>query len=380
MKILINAITAKMGGFKTLINSFIENIPNDNNEYYFLCPPGVINKCKCLKSNIKIIESNKGDINHIERFLWYQIGLPKYIKKNKFDYMINLTNYGPISPGCKEILLLHNSKHVSEEMRKKLNTKGKLKLKLEDFVLKISLKGTDKLIVQTNYMKDGVIKKFKYKEKNISVIPSAPTTLVNNIKDNDLENKILSFLGKEKNVLSNVTLYTNYKNLERLLEAVKYIKENNLCKFKLIMTIGKNEGIEAINFLNKIKEYNIEDYVMSVGNVAHDNLYQILEKSKGFIYPSYAESFGVPFVEAMRFNLPIIAADLGFAHDVCKDAALYFKYDSKEELANRIVELIKNDSLREKLSNNSKLRNEKFNEKQIVDSYLNLIKEELSLK
>ncbi|MDV5105568.1 hypothetical protein R2R32_02710 [Clostridium perfringens] len=44
MKILINAISTKMGGFKTLINSFIANIDeNDDNEYFFMVYKGSIN-------------------------------------------------------------------------------------------------------------------------------------------------------------------------------------------------------------------------------------------------------------------------------------------------------------------------------------------------
>ena len=140
MKILVNAITAKMGGFKTLIISFIENISEDDgNEYYFLCPKGVIDKSLLYKKNINIIETDKGNINHIRRFLWYQFSLPKYLKKNKFDYMINLTNYGPIKPKCNQILLLHNSKHVSEQIKESLSIQNKIKLFVQDIVFKCSL-------------------------------------------------------------------------------------------------------------------------------------------------------------------------------------------------------------------------------------------------
>ena len=104
MKVLVNAISAKMGGFKTLINSFIDNIDeNDGNDYYFLVYKGAIDKNLFNKENIHILRRNIGDINHFIRFFWYQVKLPKIIKQEKYDYMINLTNLWLTFPRCKEI-------------------------------------------------------------------------------------------------------------------------------------------------------------------------------------------------------------------------------------------------------------------------------------
>ena len=367
MKVLVNAITAKMGGFKTLINSFIDNIDeNDGNDYHFLVYKGAINKELFNKSNTHIVETSIGDVNHFIRFFWYQIKLPKIIKQEKFNYMINLTNYGPTFPGCKEILLLHNPKHVSKEIYNTFNLKNKFKLVFQDFVLKLSLKGAHLLVVQTNYMKQGVAEKFKYPKDKIIIIPNAPTKLKKDKTDSELEDKLVSFIESESNVLSNITLYSKHKNLEQLLEAINYIKDNNLCKIKLILTVDKNENDDANNLINMIDKYNIHDYVMSVGNIKHEYIHQILNKSKTFVFPSYAETLGIPFIEAMRFNLPIICADLGFAHDVCGDSALYFKYNSKEDLAKNIVELLNDNNLQNKLSENSSVRSNLYKEDEIV--------------
>ena len=150
MKILINAITGKMGGAQVIINSFIENINSeDENEYHFLVytnaiKKGILNK---IGKNIFINESNKGDMPPIKKYLWYQFIFPRYIKKNGFEYLINLSNYGPVRPGCKQILLLHNAIHVSKEMRGILSLKSKIKFMLQYYVLKQSLQGSDTLVV-----------------------------------------------------------------------------------------------------------------------------------------------------------------------------------------------------------------------------------------
>lgn len=376
MKVLINAISCKMGGAKIILNSFLNNIdPQDKNEYYFMINKNSVNKnlIKKHQSNIHFYETDYGEMKKIKRYFWYQYSLPKFIKKNNFNYMINLTNYGPTKPCCKEILLFHNSRHISKEIRDNINFLDRLKLILENLVLKISLKGADKIVVQTPYMKKGLIQKFKCDERKIYIIPIGTNTIDKRLFDENLERKLIGFIKNEQNVMANISLYTKHKNLERMLEAVKIIKQKYNYKIKLIITIDKKEGKATERLLKLIDEYDISDYVLSVGNIKHDYIYQILEKAKAFIFPSYGESFGIPFVEAMKFNLPIVASDLEFAHDVCGNAALYFDYRNSEALAKRIIEVLQVDKHND-LKYNSRERSKLYDEKYSVAEYLKLLK------
>lgn len=374
MKVLINAISAKMGGAKIVVISFIENIDeNDGNEYYFLICKNAFNIEKYKKKNTHIIYTDAGYYGFAKRIWWYQVKLPLIIKKNRFDRMINLTNFGPLNSVCKEVSLIHNPRYISKEMWKTFDFKEKIKVFFEDILIRISLKGTDKLVVQTNYMKQGIINKFKYPATNIYIIPNVPAKINIDSIDYDLERKLNDFIGNEKNVVSNITLYVKHKNLERMLQAVKHIKDNNLCTLKLIITIEEHFNKDTENLIKMIKDLNIEDYVFTVGTVNHENIHQILNKSKAFIFPSYAESLGIPFIEAIRFNIPVVAADLEFAHNVCGDAAVYFKYDDIKDMAEKIVKVVTDDKLLKKLKKNCMLQSESYDDKKFLNEYMSLI-------
>ncbi|EOU1118086.1 glycosyltransferase [Clostridium perfringens] len=374
MKILINAISAKKGGAKVIVNSFINNMPDDNNEYHFLVNSGVLkNDSYKLKENIFIHENNIGSEGKFKRLWWDQVILPQYIKKNKFEYMINLSNYGPMFPNCKQILLLHNAKHISKEIKSSYTFKEKIELFVQDCILRVSLLGVYKLVVQTNYMKEGVVNKFRFNSNKIFIIPNAPNEILSEQIDYNLEKKLEDFINCESNILSDITLYGKHKNLELLLYSIKYIKDNRLGKVKLILTIDPTKGNDNKRLIDMIRELGIEEYVYSVGLVKHENIHQILNRSKIFVFPSYAESFGLPFVEAMKFGLPIVAADLGFAHDVCGNAALYFKYNNSKELAIKIIEIFSNENLMNEMSNESLKQGSKYQEGEIVKKYISLL-------
>lgn len=59
------------------------------------------------------------------------------------------------------------------------------------------------------------------------------------------------------------------------------------------------------------------------------------------VFPSLDESYGLPLVEAMFLGLPVIAADLPYAHALCGDGAIYFDQNSVASLTAAIGELIK---------------------------------------
>lgn len=56
--------------------------------------------------------------------------------------------------------------------------------------------------------------------------------------------------------------------------------------------------------------------------------------------PTLLECFSASYAEAMVMKKPILTSDLGFAHTVCKDAAVYFDPDDANDVAEKIIGLI----------------------------------------
>jgi glycosyltransferase involved in cell wall biosynthesis len=61
---------------------------------------------------------------------------------------------------------------------------------------------------------------------------------------------------------------------------------------------------------------NIKDCIQCVGVKPYSELFSYYKSATALLFPSVIESFGMPLVEAASFGLPIIAADLAYAHEV----------------------------------------------------------------
>jgi glycosyltransferase involved in cell wall biosynthesis len=95
-----------------------------------------------------------------------------------------------------------------------------------------------------------------------------------------------------------------------------------------------------------------------------------------FVFPSIAESFGHPLVEAMASGLPILASDIPVCREICGEAAIYFDPFNAKSLAEAIVHLEKDITLRKRLGEAGRRRAEsKFNWADHVDRLVHLIEE-----
>jgi glycosyltransferase involved in cell wall biosynthesis len=65
--------------------------------------------------------------------------------------------------------------------------------------------------------------------------------------------------------------------------------------------------------------------------------------------PTLLECFSASYAEAMAMKTPILTSDMGFAHTVCQDAALFFNPLNPNEIADKIISLADSPELQKEL-------------------------------
>ncbi len=75
-----------------------------------------------------------------------------------------------------------------------------------------------------------------------------------------------------------------------------------------------------------------------------------------FVRPSLSEGLGTAFLEAMAAGLPIIGTPVGGIPDFLKDGetGLFCKVANPKDLAEKIVRILKDEQLREKITENAR--------------------------
>jgi glycosyltransferase involved in cell wall biosynthesis len=103
------------------------------------------------------------------------------------------------------------------------------------------------------------------------------------------------------------------------------------------------------------------------GYVQEDELVKIIGAACGLIYPSLWEGFGVPVLEAMQCDVPVITSSGSSMQEIAKDAALYADATSYTDIADKMMQLYKDESLRKQLIGKGREVAKQYNWDQVAD-------------
>lgn len=181
-----------------------------------------------------------------------------------------------------------------------------------------------------------------------------------------VEFKELKKLKREGNLLLYVGGLTRNKGVEFLVKAMPLIQKQ-VPSVKL-RVIGDGPELEHLRSISKDLEQ-----VEFLGRVPHEKVMEEYLRSTLFVMPSlWMENSPFVLYECLIASLPIVASDRGGIPDLVKDGFNGFlvKPGDEEDLANKVVSLLKDKSKLELFSKNAK----KIIKDLDVDSYIKLLK------
>ena len=232
----------------------------------------------------------------------------------------------------------------------------------------------DKVIAVSEYTKKRLMHFFPFvDDKKVEVVYNGNRDTL--LKERDDINQIKKFdLRKEEYFLSVGTIEPR-KNYETLLKSYKIYKEKNKQSKKLCIAGGY--GWLEDNFKKKIADLNLVNDVVVTGYVSDEELSNLYRHCFSFVYPTWYEGFGLPVLEAMNFDRPVIASNVTSVPEITGDAAILTTPGDVEALADAMSRLEQDSKLYSQLVDRAKQRLELFSWKksaeQLVEIYRNII-------
>jgi glycosyltransferase involved in cell wall biosynthesis len=138
-----------------------------------------------------------------------------------------------------------------------------------------------------------------------------------------------------------------HKNLERLIAAFVLLNRNKKEKIKLKIVSARSIFIERLKGV--VKHKNAEDLVEIVNFVPEKELINLYKNSVAFVFPTLAEGFGLPPMEAIAAGALVIASDIPVLKEVYQGSIFYFdpyNVNSIVESLNKVVVISPSDKVK----------------------------------
>jgi len=148
------------------------------------------------------------------------------------------------------------------------------------------------------------------------------------------------------------------KNIVNLLKAFVIFKQRQHTNMKLVIAgrpAWKYDEVEQMR-----SDMPFKEDVKWVGYMNVDELSKVIGGAYALVYASLFEGFGIPILEALQCDVPVIVSNTSSMPEVAGDAALLVDPADPQDIANKMHQLYKDEALRTKLIANARQQIKKF--------------------
>jgi glycosyltransferase involved in cell wall biosynthesis len=201
---------------------------------------------------------------------------------------------------------------------------------------------SDRIIVNSNYMKNEI--------KNIFSIPEEKISIINNGVDlHKFDNTIFdpvfrkNYAAENEKIVFFVGRLVNEKGVHILIDAIpKIISNYNNVKFVIA---GKGPCLNSL--IEQSYQLGVFNRIYFTGFVSDEVLIKLYKCSDIGVFPSIYEPFGIVALEGMVSGIPLVVSNTGGLGEIInhKVDGMTFYSGNSNSLADCIIELLKDNEL-----------------------------------
>ncbi len=194
------------------------------------------------------------------------------------------------------------------------------------------------------------------------------------VQTDDVNKRLKEFIGRKEVYTIPNTYSISYRNIEeypdklpprkegetRCLTISAFYPHKNLGIISKVVDTLEMMGRNDIRFVvtlpqdryDELFPERYKDRILNVGFVPSKEGPSLYKECDFMFLPTLLECFSASYAEAMVMRKPIITSDMGFAHCVCKDAAIYINPVNPKDITDKLLALVDDKLLQKALIEN----------------------------
>ncbi|MBI3305323.1 glycosyltransferase family 4 protein [Candidatus Parcubacteria bacterium] len=148
------------------------------------------------------------------------------------------------------------------------------------------------------------------------------------------------------------------KNVDGLIRAFNQAAVEHRTRHQLV--IAGPWGHDTARLIALARKLPATDSIVFTGYVPEDTKWALLRGARALVFPSHAEGFGIPLIEAQAVGTPVIAADIPVFREIADSGIRWARAGDDADLAGALVEVTRNPQLRAILVEGSRRSAQRF--------------------
>lgn len=367
MRIAVNArflIKDKLEGIGwytyEILRRMVHNHPEDE---FILIHDRPLAKEYIFADNVKSVKTLIPSRHPILWHIWFEYSVPRVLKKYKPDVFLSFDGYLSIKTDIPTVYVLHDLAYIHCP-----NEIPNTVLRYYQKFTPQYLDRADHIVSVSNHGKQDILKHFPHIQSNtIDIVGNAARSIFKPLNES-ASKEIREEYADGFKYFFYVGAVHPRKNISRLIEAFDIFSEQQAdCRLLIAgRSAWKTELIQKTHSTSKHK-----DKIQFLGYVEDKTMAKLMASALAFVYPSLFEGFGVPVLEAMHCEVPVITSKGSPMAEVSGKASLQVDPENINEIAQAMSAIYSDENTRKKLIQNGKTQREKYNwDKSAEEMYL----------
>ena len=286
----------------------------------------------------KIVEVNVSGRSRARRVLAEQRRLPRLARRHGIDLLHSPGTSAPRRPGVVSVVTILDVIYASHPEAHTMPMRLGMRV-----IVPWAAHGADRVITISQSAAAEIAEELSVPKERIDVTPLGGRPIGPATPEPELRRR--HGLGEAPLILS-VSARRPHKNLARLIEAFARISADPA---PLLVLPGYETPFED-ELRRRTRELGVDERVRFLGWVSDEDLEGLYAAAVFFAFPSLAEGFGLPVLEAMQRGVPVASSASGPLTEVGGDAVRYFDPVDVAGMTRALSDLLGDRELRENLA------------------------------
>jgi glycosyltransferase involved in cell wall biosynthesis len=312
------------------------------------------------REQVPVIELPVRARNRVARVAAEQAFLPIRARHARLELLHNLFTTAPALPGVPQVTTVHDLIYRTHP-----ETHGDVFARGLALLAGLAARRSRRLLVPSEATKGDVVRYLGVDPGRVDVTYEGPGMRPDAVPPPERELRDRFGVGDAPLVLT-VSAKRPHKNLDRLLEAFSRLDASPL---PVLVAPGYATAFEA-GLVDHARRLGVDDRVRFCGWVDDATLDGLYRAATCFVFPSLAEGFGLPVLEAMLRGTPVACSRTTSLPEVAGDAALLFDPLSIDEIGSALDRLLSDSDLRARLAGAGKEQAARFSWERTAEATL----------
>jgi glycosyltransferase involved in cell wall biosynthesis len=287
------------------------------------------------------------------RTFWEYRRLPEHVRRGGFGLFHGLGTLSPAARSCPFVLTIHDLVYRHFPQSPPLGYYLFMRWKHSKVA-----RQADRVIVPSRCTAREAVEYLGVAEDRIRLVPYGPGNGFRRVTDAGRVDEVLKKYGVRRPFVVSVCRAYPHKNLAGLLRAFARLPALGLKEVQLVLVGERYRTGQALDRL--AQELRLGPSLVCTGFVPQEDLNALYSAAAVFAFPSLAEGFGLPVLEAMACGAPVVGSNASAIPEAVGPAGLVADARDPEAFAHALAKVLGDAALRAELRDKGLARVREF--------------------